>query len=269
MAGLSAGDRGRQLADRRDGQGRRPLLLLQGDPAGAWPASTVDADRRPRGRSDQPRARRFRGRGDGPHRPPGRARRPRVPHHRPDPEDRRPGDQRVCARRARSRGHDADRPPDDQRGPQAGAEDACPAPAREAHHRSGAGRLRHPARGPLIYRLSERVRLEGRAGGARGLGNPGPGAGGLRRQAVGLLGAKPRPGPVQGPFAARGDRGQGGAHHRRVERHRKRAGAEGRGGGRQGRARRAIRGQAPGDQGRDRVGRWHGGDPPGRPLRHR
>ena len=147
MAGLPARDRGRQLADRRDGQDRRPLLLLQGDPAGAWPASTVDADRRPRGGPDQPRARRFRGRGDGPHRPPGRARRPRVPPHRPEPEDRRPGDQRVCARRARSRGHDADRPPDDQRGPEAGAEDACPAPAREAHHRSGAGRLRHPPRG--------------------------------------------------------------------------------------------------------------------------
>ena len=32
------GHRGRQLADRRDGQDRRPVLLLQGDPAGARPA---------------------------------------------------------------------------------------------------------------------------------------------------------------------------------------------------------------------------------------
>ena len=57
VAGLPAGDRRRQLADRRDGQDRRPLLLLQGDPAGARPAAAVDADRRPRGRADQPRAR--------------------------------------------------------------------------------------------------------------------------------------------------------------------------------------------------------------------
>ena len=72
----------------------------------------------------------------------------------------------------------------------------------------------------LLHRLPERLRLAGRAGGARGLGNPGPGAGGLRRPAVGLLGAQPRPGPVQGPQPARRDRGQGRRHHRRVERHR-------------------------------------------------
>ena len=40
------GDRRRRLADRRDGQGRRPVLLLQGDPAGAQrAAAVVPADR--------------------------------------------------------------------------------------------------------------------------------------------------------------------------------------------------------------------------------
>ena len=47
------------------------------------------------------------------------------------------------------------------------------------------------------------------------------------------------------------------------------AGAEGRRGRRQGRAGRALGGQAPGDQGRDRGGRRHGGGPPGQPLRAR
>ena len=53
-----------------------------------------------------------------------------------------------------------------------------------------------------------------------GTGHLGPGARRLRRPAVGLLGAQPRPRPVQGPQPARRDRGQGRRDHRRLERHR-------------------------------------------------
>ena len=60
-----------------------------------------------------------------------------------------------------------------------------------------------------------------RAARARGHRHLGPGARGLRRPAVGLLGAQPRPRPVQGPQPARRDRGQGGRDHRRLERHRR------------------------------------------------
>ena len=51
------GDRRRPLADRRDGQDRRPLLLLQGDPEGAPRAARVGAARRPGARLHEHRAR--------------------------------------------------------------------------------------------------------------------------------------------------------------------------------------------------------------------
>ena len=43
MAGVPAGDRRRRLEDRRDGQDRRAVLLLQGDPAAAPAAARVGA----------------------------------------------------------------------------------------------------------------------------------------------------------------------------------------------------------------------------------
>ena len=187
----------------------------------------------------------------------------------PKPEVGRPGDQHVRARGACARVRDADRPPDDERRAEAGAQDDRPAAAGEADHRSGAGRLRHPARGALLHRLPERLRLPRRAARARGHGHLGAGAGGLRRPAVGLLGAQPRPRPVQGPQPARRDRGQGGRDHRRLERHRPRARAEGRRGRRHRRAGRALRGQAGGDEGRDRGAGRRGHRPPGRPVRSR
>ena len=73
----------------RDGQDRRPLLLLQADPSAPQRGPPVGADDRHRGPGDQPRAGGLRGPGHGPHRPPGRARRPGLPPHRPEPEDRR------------------------------------------------------------------------------------------------------------------------------------------------------------------------------------
>ncbi len=60
--------RGRRFAHRRDGQDRRPVLLLQGDPEGAPRAAGVVPARRPGGRLDQHRAGRLGRVCDGPHR---------------------------------------------------------------------------------------------------------------------------------------------------------------------------------------------------------
>ena len=79
VARLPARDRRRQLRDRRDGQGRRPLLLLQADPPDPRRGPAVAADARDRGTRDQHRPGRLRGQGDGPHRPLRRPRRARLP----------------------------------------------------------------------------------------------------------------------------------------------------------------------------------------------
>ena len=76
------GHRRRPLRDRRDGQGRRAVLLLQAAPARAQPAAAVGAGRRHRGARDQHRPGRLRRQGDGPHRARGRPRRQGLPPHR-------------------------------------------------------------------------------------------------------------------------------------------------------------------------------------------
>ena len=87
---------------------------------------------------------------------------------------------------------------------------------------------------------------------AEGHGHRGPRARGLRLAAVGLLGAQPRPRPVQGPLVrGRGQR-QARRHHRRVVGHRRGGRAEDRRGRRHPAARRARRGEARGDQEGDR-----------------
>ena len=53
VARVPALDRRRQLQDRRDGQDRRPVLLLQGDPEGPPRAAGVVPARRHRGRQDR------------------------------------------------------------------------------------------------------------------------------------------------------------------------------------------------------------------------
>ena len=60
MARLPARDRRRRLRDRRDGQGRRPVLLLQADPPDPQRGPAVDADARGRGPRDQHRPGRLR-----------------------------------------------------------------------------------------------------------------------------------------------------------------------------------------------------------------
>ena len=64
---------------RGDGQGRRPVLLLQGDPAATGSPAAMGSGRRARGRQHQHRARRLRRKVDGPPRAQGRARRAGVP----------------------------------------------------------------------------------------------------------------------------------------------------------------------------------------------
>ena len=110
--------RRRQLQDRRDGQDRRAVLLLQGDPeAPARAAGVVPADLA-RVRAHQPRAGRLRRRRGRPHRPPGRARRPGVPHRRPEAAALRRRAEHVRQRRARpARGH-ARRQADDRHAPE-------------------------------------------------------------------------------------------------------------------------------------------------------
>ena len=75
VAGVPAGDRGRRLADRRDGQDRWPVLLLQGDRAHAPPAAGVGAAGRPRPRQHEHRAGRLGGRRARAHRARARPRR--------------------------------------------------------------------------------------------------------------------------------------------------------------------------------------------------
>ena len=109
MAGLPARDRRRPLRDRRDGQDRRALLLLQAAAARAQRHPAVVPRRRDRGPEDQHRPGRLRGQGDGPHRPHRRPRRAGLPPHRPQPADRGPGDQRLREGSPCARGGDADR----------------------------------------------------------------------------------------------------------------------------------------------------------------
>ena len=129
------------------------------------------------------------------------------------------------------------------------------------------GRLRHPRDrcSPTSTTRPTSTRRND-AGGARGHRDHGAAARELRGQALGLLGAQPRPGPLQGPHAV-GARstarsslitgassGIGEATALKVAE----AGAEVA-------ARRALRGEARGDQGRDRGGGRHRPHPPVRP----
>ena len=79
VAGLPAGDRGRALRDRRDGQDRRPLLLLPAAQADARHPPRLGAAGRRGPRRHQRGAGRLRRQGDGPHRPRARPRRPGLP----------------------------------------------------------------------------------------------------------------------------------------------------------------------------------------------
>ena len=244
------GDRRRPLADRRDGQDRRPVLLLQGDPAAArrcvppWmpvvgleggkinivPVDFVAAAMDHIAHQDGLDGQAF---------------------HLTDPNPKSAGQviNVVRARRARARVRDADRPPDDERRAEAGARDDRPAAAG-----AGASPTRCWATSGSRARCSPTSTTRAtttpatRSARSRARASQVPALEALRRPAVGLLGAQPRPRPVQGPQPARRDRGQGRRDHRRVERHRQGARAEGRRGRRHRGAGRALGGQARGDR---------------------
>ena len=103
VARLPARDRRRPLRDRRDGQGRRALLLLQADPPDPQHGAAVDADARASrvARSTSSRSTSWSeamdhiAHADGP-------RRPRLQPHRPEPAHRRRGDRHLRPRRARA-----------------------------------------------------------------------------------------------------------------------------------------------------------------------
>ena len=89
VVGLPPGDGGGRLEDGRDGQDRRPVLLLQAHPAHAPPAALVDADHRHRGWAHQHRAGGLRGQRARPHLPCPRSRRTLLPSGRPRTDARR------------------------------------------------------------------------------------------------------------------------------------------------------------------------------------
>ncbi len=125
--------------------------------------------------------------------------------------------------------------------------------------RQRARRLRDPALRPHVRQLPDQLRQPAGAGGARGDRHPGASARGLRRQAVGLLGASPRSRPVPGPDIGGGSEGQG------------RAGWRGHPDRRAADPRRAVAACSAGDRhGLPGAGRaWAGGHGDGRIVRDR
>ena len=108
------------------------------------------------------------------------------------------------------------------------------------------------------------------ADGAGGLGHRGAAAGELRRPALGLLGAQPRPRPVQGPLALGRGAGQGRADHRRLVGDRQGDRGQGRRGRRDGAAGRPLASRSsrrPRPRSRTAGGTAHIHQL--RPLRHR
>ena len=104
-ARVPPGDRGRPFGDRRDGQDRRSLLLLQAAPEAAPRAAGVVPARRPGGRADEHRAGGLRGARDGPHLAPAgrRAAGRHLPPGEPGAHERGRDAQRVREGRPRAR----------------------------------------------------------------------------------------------------------------------------------------------------------------------
>ena len=251
--------------DRRDGQGRRPLLLLPAAQDAARRAARLAAAGRRRPRRHQRRAGRLRRRRDGPPRPP-----------RPTATARRstwstPSRSRwwtcinaFCAAAGAPAVRDPDRPPRHRRGT------ARPGPARAAPLRGPGGRWSAPRPGQvLLDQTLGRARHPGR--GAR------PHVASARSSTPGVprrrwpapasrcptssptparCGATGRTTSTSPPAATRATRaalhGQVRRHHRRLVGHRPGHRAQGRPGRRHPGAGRPRQGQARGDPGDDR-----------------
>ena len=138
----------------------------------------------------------------GPHRPSARPRRPGVPPHEPEGDARRRVAERVRQGRPRAAAGDPRRQAPDRRAAQGHGLDAHEAAPGARHPQHGARRLRHPARGARAHGDPAPVRHARHRARARRLGHRGARAGDVRRQAVGLLGAHARSGPLQGPLVS-------------------------------------------------------------------
>ena len=160
------------------------------------------------------------------------------------------------------------REPDEHR-PQAGAGRAQGAAHRAGDPEPGPGRPGHPAGRAREPRLQVRLRRARHPARAARHRHRGPAARVLRGQAVGLLGAQPRPGPVPRALADQVDRGQEDPRHRRLERHRRRARPPDRRRGRRGHPGLAHAREARGDRQGGRGARRHRPRAPGRPVRPR
>ena len=190
-ADLPPRHRRRALRDRRDGQDRRPLLLLRADQAPApRPAGVVPAGRA-RGRPDQHRPGGLRGPGDGPHRPPPRRRpaRRHLPPGQPRGPDRGRDAQRVRQGRPRAAVRHAGGPQRDQRDPQAGAGGREGAAHGQAHPRDHPARPGDPAGRDGEPRLPLHLRPPRHPAGAPGHGHRGAAAVHLRAARCGTTGS--------------------------------------------------------------------------------
>ena len=156
VARLPAGDRRRPQRDRRDGQGRRPLLPLPRDQAAARRPARLAAAGRRRPRRHQRGAGRLRRRRARPPRPPRGPRRRGLPPGQPRAAAGRGDAQRLLRRRRCPAVRDAARPQQRRRPARARPRPAPPAAARHqpGPHRSGAAAARpdprparHPGRG--------------------------------------------------------------------------------------------------------------------------
>ena len=219
------GHRRRPLGDRRDGQDRRSLLLLQAAPAAAPRAARVVPARRarraarrtscrstssPRRWTTSRTCRTTSCRGD--------------TFHLVDPEPMTVGEALNEFAKAAHAPQFAMRidqnmtnvVPKPVRAGLHGAAD------RQAHPRAALPRPRHPAGGDGEPRLPLQVRRPRHPARAQRHRHRRAAAVDLRAAAVGLLGAQPRPGPVPRALARQRDQGQEDPDHRRLERDRAR-----------------------------------------------
>ena len=218
--GVPPGDGRRRLADRRDGQDRRPVLLLQADPAHAADPAAVDAQRRPRRRTRQHRAGGLRRRRARPHQSPFPRQRPLLPPGRSGrlPDRRRArhlqqGRARAEDEPVRQRGAVRLHPEEREEGPDGtGAGAPCLSRGDQGPGRAG----RHAD----VRQLSDSLRPPRDRRRAEGQRHRVPEPERLRLAAVGLLGAPSRPGAVHRPQPEGHGRRQGGAGDRRLVGHR-------------------------------------------------
>ena len=183
------------VEDGRDRQDRRPLLRVQADPEAAGHAAAVVPAGRRGGRPAAAGPRRLRGRGDGPHHPPRRrpVGREGLPPRGPRPAAAGRHDEPVRAGRPRPAVPDAHRHAGVEDAAQGRPVDGRSAPAGGQVPPGDPRRPRHPRGDAQVRQLAHHLRLRQHPRGARGQRHQLPAAGGLRLEAVGPLGAPPRP----------------------------------------------------------------------------